>query len=62
MPPRLLGTNHAAWLITEKANASELGTAKTASADTQSHWYVPTNPGEDGIATPRFTTTVRNAI
>ena len=31
---------------------------KSARADTPSHWYVPTNPGDDGIATPRLSAAV----
>src|SRR6478735_9104628 len=30
--------------------------------ETHSHWKVPTNPGDDGMAAPRLMTVVRNAI
>ncbi len=39
-----------------KASASSSPTPRRPSDATPSHWYVPTNPGDDGIATPRFMT------
>ena len=49
----VVGMNQLAWRRIVKASASSTGTSRRPSAATPSHWYVPTYPGDDGIATPR---------
>ena len=54
----MVGRYHTAWSAIAYASAASCPIPKSARADTPSHWYVPTNPGEDGIATPRFSAPV----
>ena len=46
-------------MMIEKATASAFPMPNSAMPDTQSHWKVPTKPGEEGIAAPRLITVVR---
>src|SRR5438067_6566603 len=50
------------WVTTAKATASEESTFQTERASTARKWYTPIDPGDDGIAAPRFVvTTTRTA-
>src|SRR5438093_13695884 len=59
-PARLVGTYQIACMMIENASASAWPTPNNAIPDTHSHWNVPTNPGDEGIAAPRLITAVRN--
>ena len=57
-PTIVVGTNQTACMQIANASPASRPMPKSASADTPSHWYVPTNPGEEGIATPRLSAAV----
>ena len=57
-PTIVVGTYQTACMQIANASPSSRPIPNSASAETPSHWYVPTNPGEDGIATPRLSAAV----
>src|SRR5206468_11893369 len=59
-PTSVVGTNQIACSRIANASARERSMPRRSSEATPSHWYVPTNPGEEGIATPRLITAVTN--
>src|SRR5207342_2440261 len=57
-PAIVVGTNQTACMQIANASPASRPIPNSASAETPSHWYVPTNPGDDGIATPRLSAAV----